>query len=165
MRYFQSISWYVCFMLKLSVFCVLIHVFSININYHNLSLSSLCYPGDNLLYMMCFLHNFCFTYIDFPLFTGSPFQCLVDQVDGGYVSVFGPGLVGGMCGQNESFTVVAKRGALRKYEKTPCHDSTCKIPLTNKTGARFAEQRNSFFIVTVFYDNKQAASQQNYVKC
>ena len=46
--------------------------------------------------------------------TGSPFQCLVDNVDGGYISVFGPGLVGGLSGQTETFTVVAKSGNLSK---------------------------------------------------
>ena len=36
-------------------------------------------------------------------------------MDGGYISVFGPGLVGGLSGQTESFTVVAKSGNLSKY--------------------------------------------------
>ena len=56
-----------------------------------------------------------FIYLFIYLFTGSPFQCLVDSVDGGYISVFGPGLVGGLSGQTESFTVVAKSGNLSKY--------------------------------------------------
>ncbi|KAL3876827.1 hypothetical protein ACJMK2_034617 [Sinanodonta woodiana] len=49
---------------------------------------------------------------------GSPFQCLVDSVDDGYVSVFGPGLVGGMCGQMESFNVVTKSGTLKDLAVT-----------------------------------------------
>lgn len=49
---------------------------------------------------------------------GSPFQCLVDSVDGGYISVFGPGLVGGLSGQTESFTVVAKSGNLSNVAVT-----------------------------------------------
>lgn len=47
---------------------------------------------------------------------GSPFQCLVDEVDGGYLSVFGPGLVGGMSGETETFSVVAKSGTLKDVE-------------------------------------------------
>lgn len=49
---------------------------------------------------------------------GSPFQCLVDSVAGGYVSVFGSGLVGGMSGENETFTVVAKAGTLNDVDVT-----------------------------------------------
>ncbi|XP_052761429.1 filamin-A-like isoform X2 [Mya arenaria] len=47
---------------------------------------------------------------------GSPFQCLVDSIAGGFVSVFGSGLVGGMSGENESFTVVAKHGTLNDVQ-------------------------------------------------
>ncbi|XP_052265611.1 filamin-A-like isoform X1 [Dreissena polymorpha] len=49
---------------------------------------------------------------------GSPFQCLVDSIDSGYVSIFGSGLVGGMSGENESFTVVAKHGTLNDIQVT-----------------------------------------------
>ena len=47
---------------------------------------------------------------------GSPFQCIVDQINGTYVTAFGSGLVGGMSGQMESFTVTAKQGTLSKYD-------------------------------------------------
>lgn len=47
---------------------------------------------------------------------GSPFQCLVDSVDGGFVSVYGAGLVGGMSGESESFTVVTKAGTQKDVQ-------------------------------------------------
>lgn len=43
---------------------------------------------------------------------GSPFSCIVDQVDNGYVTAFGAGLLGGMSGQMAHFTLVAKAGTL-----------------------------------------------------
>lgn len=45
---------------------------------------------------------------------GSPFSCMVDNIDGSYVTAFGAGLVGGMSGQMVSFTVTAKQGSLSK---------------------------------------------------
>ncbi|XP_069125189.1 filamin-A-like isoform X3 [Argopecten irradians] len=44
---------------------------------------------------------------------GSPFSCLVDKVDGGYVTAFGGGLIGGMSGQMNNFTITAKAGTLK----------------------------------------------------
>ena len=38
--------------------------------------------------------------------------------------MFGPGLVGGLSGQTESFTVVAKSGNLSKYYLLICDDFT-----------------------------------------
>lgn len=43
-------------------------------------------------------------------FAGSPFSCVVDSVNGGFVTAFGVGLVGGSSGEEETFTVVAKQG-------------------------------------------------------
>ncbi|XP_063444322.1 filamin-A-like isoform X4 [Mytilus trossulus] len=43
---------------------------------------------------------------------GSPFSCVVDEIGGAYVTAFGAGLVGGMSGQNQSFTITAKKGTL-----------------------------------------------------
>lgn len=48
---------------------------------------------------------------------GSPFSCMVDNIDGSYVTAFGAGLVGGMSGQMVSFTVTAKQGSLSKSTK------------------------------------------------
>uniref|UniRef100_A0A0B7A146 Filamin n=1 Tax=Arion vulgaris TaxID=1028688 RepID=A0A0B7A146_9EUPU len=41
---------------------------------------------------------------------GSPFSCVVDKIDNSYITAFGSGLVGGISGDSESFTVVAKTG-------------------------------------------------------
>lgn len=40
---------------------------------------------------------------------------MVDEIGGGYVTAFGAGLVGGMSGQNQTFTITAKKGTLSKY--------------------------------------------------
>lgn len=53
-------------------------------------------------------------YVILIAFAGSPFSCMVDQIDGSYVTAFGAGLVGGMSGQMVSFTVTAKQGSLSK---------------------------------------------------
>ncbi|XP_067672401.1 filamin-A-like isoform X3 [Haliotis asinina] len=47
---------------------------------------------------------------------GSPFSCIVDSVGGGFVTAFGVGLVGGNCGQNEEFTVVAAKGTAKDID-------------------------------------------------
>ncbi|XP_041363463.1 filamin-A-like isoform X1 [Gigantopelta aegis] len=44
---------------------------------------------------------------------GSPFSCVVDAIDGGFVTAFGQGLVGGSSGQETEFTVVAQKGTAR----------------------------------------------------
>ncbi|XP_053387060.1 filamin-A-like isoform X2 [Mercenaria mercenaria] len=49
---------------------------------------------------------------------GSPFQCLVDSIGDGFVSVYGTGLVGGMSGETESFTVVSKSGTQNDVQVT-----------------------------------------------
>lgn len=57
------------------------------------------------------------------MFSGSPFQCLVDSCDGGFVSVYGTGLVGGMSGEEESFTVVSKSQSKYHMYNPPCFHS------------------------------------------
>ena len=47
-------------------------------------------------------------------FAGSPFSCVVDEIGGNFVTAFGAGLVGGMSGQNQTFTITAKKGTLSK---------------------------------------------------
>lgn len=47
-------------------------------------------------------------------FLGSLFFCMVDNIDGSYVIVFGVGLVGGMSGQMVSFIVIVKQGSFSK---------------------------------------------------
>ncbi|XP_076459972.1 filamin-A-like isoform X2 [Babylonia areolata] len=47
---------------------------------------------------------------------GSPFSCVVDGVNGGFVTAFGVGLVGGSSGEEETFTVVAKQGTAKDIE-------------------------------------------------
>lgn len=47
---------------------------------------------------------------------GSPFTCLVDTIDGGFVTAFGNGLVGGNSGEEENFTVVAKQGTAKDID-------------------------------------------------
>ena len=51
------------------------------------------------------------------LFAGSPFSCVVDSINGGFVTAFGVGLVGGNSGEEETFTVVAKQGTASEW---PC---------------------------------------------
>ncbi|KAK7498578.1 hypothetical protein BaRGS_00010238 [Batillaria attramentaria] len=46
----------------------------------------------------------------------SPFTCLVDSVPGGFVTAFGNGLVGGLSGEEETFTVVAKQGTAKDID-------------------------------------------------
>ncbi|KAL8592277.1 hypothetical protein ACOMHN_036911 [Nucella lapillus] len=47
---------------------------------------------------------------------GSPFSCVVDQVNGGMVTAFGVGLVGGNSGEEEAFTVVAQQGTAKDID-------------------------------------------------
>jgi hypothetical protein len=37
---------------------------------------------------------------------------VVDEIGGNFVTAFGAGLVGGMSGQNQTFTITAKKGTL-----------------------------------------------------
>ena len=46
---------------------------------------------------------------------GSPFSCVVDAIDGGFVTAFGHGLVGGFSGKEAEFTVVAQKGTASTY--------------------------------------------------
>ena len=46
---------------------------------------------------------------------GSPFSCVVDNVGDSYVTAFGVGLVGGNSGEEETFTVVAKKGTASEW--------------------------------------------------
>lgn len=43
---------------------------------------------------------------------GSPFSCVVDEIAGNFVTAFGTGLVGGMSGQDQTFTITARKGTL-----------------------------------------------------
>lgn len=61
---------------------------------------------------------------------GSPFSCMVDKIDGSYVTAFGAGLVGGMSGQMVSFTVTAKQGSLSKLDVKV--DGPTKTDITRK---------------------------------
>ena len=45
---------------------------------------------------------------------GSPFSCVVDEIAGNFVTAFGTGLVGGMSGQDQTFTITARKGTLSK---------------------------------------------------
>uniref|UniRef100_A0A0B7AYU4 Uncharacterized protein n=1 Tax=Arion vulgaris TaxID=1028688 RepID=A0A0B7AYU4_9EUPU len=47
---------------------------------------------------------------------GSPFSCVVDKIDNSFITAFGTGLVGGLSGDNERFTVVAKKGTAKDIE-------------------------------------------------
>ncbi|KAH9502532.1 hypothetical protein Btru_068909 [Bulinus truncatus] len=46
----------------------------------------------------------------------SPFSCVVDKIDNSFITAFGAGLVGGLSGDTESFTVVAKKGTAKEIE-------------------------------------------------
>jgi hypothetical protein len=39
---------------------------------------------------------------------------VVDEIGGNFVTAFGAGLVGGMSGQNQTFTITARKGTLSK---------------------------------------------------
>ncbi|GFS01516.1 filamin-A [Elysia marginata] len=47
---------------------------------------------------------------------GSPFSCVVDKINGSFITAFGAGLVGGLSGDQESFTVVAKQGTAKDID-------------------------------------------------
>lgn len=47
---------------------------------------------------------------------GSPFSCVVDKINGSFITAFGTGLVGGLSGDQESFTVVAKQGTAKDFD-------------------------------------------------
>ncbi|XP_050390221.1 filamin-A [Patella vulgata] len=61
---------------------------------------------------------------------GSPFQCVVDSVGGGYVTAFGKGLVGGQSGESVDFTVVAIQG--HSKDLTVNIDGPGKVDLSRK---------------------------------
>jgi len=61
---------------------------------------------------------------------GSPFSCSVDKVNGSFVTVFGSGLVGGLSGQEENFTVVAKSGTAKDI--TIAIDGPSKVDVVRK---------------------------------
>jgi hypothetical protein len=57
------------------------------------------------------LHNYtCISDLLVLVSAGSPFSCVVDKLKDGFVTAFGVGLVGGLSGEEEQFTVVAKQG-------------------------------------------------------
>ncbi|XP_012936132.1 filamin-A [Aplysia californica] len=61
---------------------------------------------------------------------GSPFSCVVDKIDGSFLTAFGTGLVGGLSGDQESFTVVAKKGTAKDIEVRI--DGPAKVDLQRK---------------------------------
>ncbi|KAL8614771.1 hypothetical protein ACOMHN_017752 [Nucella lapillus] len=63
--------------------------------------------------------------------TGSPFSCVVDKINDGFVTAFGVGLVGGNSGEEETFTVVAKKGTAKDIEVKI--DGAAKVDLKGKT--------------------------------
>ncbi|KAK7113041.1 filamin-A-like isoform X2 [Littorina saxatilis] len=64
---------------------------------------------------------------------GSPFSCVVDTVNGGLVTAFGVGLVGGNSGEEETFTVVAKSGTAKDIDVKI--DGPGKVDLNRKDNA------------------------------
>ncbi|ESO84790.1 hypothetical protein LOTGIDRAFT_221912 [Lottia gigantea] len=64
---------------------------------------------------------------------GSPFQCIVDSVGGGYVTAFGKGLQGGGSGEVVEFTVVAQQGHARDLQVVI--DGPGKVDLNRKDNA------------------------------
>ncbi|XP_076455178.1 filamin-A-like isoform X2 [Babylonia areolata] len=61
---------------------------------------------------------------------GSPFSCVVDKIADGFVTAFGVGLVGGNSGEEETFTVVAKKGTAKDIEVKI--DGPAKVDLKRK---------------------------------
>lgn len=48
--------------------------------------------------------------------TGTPFCCIVDSVDGGFVTAYGQGLAVAMSGEKTQFTVVTKGGTASEWK-------------------------------------------------
>ena len=55
---------------------------------------------------------------------------MVDSVNGGFVTAFGVGLVGGNSGEEETFTVVAKQGTASELSFLPFFARPSLSPLT-----------------------------------
>ncbi|XP_062570690.1 filamin-A-like isoform X5 [Saccostrea cucullata] len=89
---------------------------------------------------------------------GSPFSCMVDQIDGSYVTAFGAGLVGGMSGQMVAFTVTAKQGTLSKLDVKvdgPTKTDISRKDLGDKCDISFLPMTPGVYNIIIKYNGKE----------
>lgn len=89
---------------------------------------------------------------------GSPFSCVVDEIGGAFVTAFGTGLVGGMSGQTQTFTVTAKKGTLKDIDiqiDGPTKTDHKRTDQGDRSDVSFMPMTPGAYNIIIKYKNKE----------